>query len=278
MRGVGLSVALALTLAGLGRAQDRPPNQGPAAPAAANGLVPWAPTWKVGVWWTVTVWQRDTQERTRSPLPAEGGEPTRPEAEREPIPGYPPLRDGVPVGFKPGNRFRFEVVRRENVRYPDDPPDMPPEEFWVVRARTLEGKPERVAELWFAVADLTLAKVVIDPEQKQRVHQLKGTALLHPEVSLELGFPLDWPDLRAAAQERAVIEVSDRPTIEQRMRKQGPDTWQLRLAPLPEEEGQEPPAAARVNLLWKQGDPFWSRLSSAESIGRLDEAGQGSGR
>lgn len=273
MRAAALSPALLGAILCLGgvpaAAQEKPPAGQP-----AGALVEWAPKWRVGSFWVVTTWQRDTRQRLRSPNPAEGGEPLQPDAEREPIPGFPPLRDGVPVGYKPGNRWRFEVLRREGVRYPDDPPDMPPEEFWVVRTRTLEGEPARVADLWYAVADLTLARVVVDPEGKKRVHELKGTAQLAVPASLELGFPLDWPDLRAASQERAEIAVSGRPNIEQRVRAPGQgqeQVWQVRLAPL-DAKGEVNPAG-RVSFQWKQGDPFWSRLSSGELIGRLDESG-----
>jgi PAS domain-containing protein len=221
----------------------------------------------------VTTWQKDTRERTRSPAPAPGGEPARPPLDPEPIPGVPPLRDGVPVGYKPGNRFRFEVLRREAVRYPDDEPGTPPEEFWVVRVRTLEGAPARVADLFYAVADLTLARVVLDPEGKPRAHVQRGTALLGVPASLELGCPLDWPDLRAAAEERAELPIPGGPKLEQRVRRTGEgqaEARQVRLAAL-DEQGQA--QGAKASFLWRPGEPFWSRLASGELLGRLDEFG-----
>lgn len=240
--------------------------------APRRELPGWAPRWKVGTWWVVTTWQRDTRARLRSPGPAEGAEPVTPELEgSEPLPGYPPLRDGIPVGYKPGNQFRFEVARREKVRYPDDAPGTPPEEFWVVRVATEEGEPKRTAELWYTAADLSLAKVVIDPAGQAREHALHGTALLAVPASQELGFPLDWPDLPATVAERAVIPVEGRPAVEQKARKVGAgkeETWQLRLAP----EGGDP-AVKPVSLEWKKGEPFWSRFASGEFVGRLDAAG-----
>lgn len=250
-----------LLLAAFASAQEAPRRE----------LVGWAPRWKVGTWWEVTTWQRDTRARLRSHEPAEGAEPVTPELEgSEPLPGYPPLRDGIPVGYKAGNRFRFEVVKKEKVKYEDDAPGTPPEEFWVVRMTTLEGEPARSADLWYAVNDLSLAKVLIE----EREHALHGTALLSVPASQELGFPLDWPDLAAAKEERSKIEVEGRPTVEQRVRKapaeagKKDEVYQLRLA-----AKDAPPTVKPVSLEWKKGDPFWTRFASSEFVGRLDESG-----
>ena len=270
-RGTSVSRRAAATLAlllacGPALAQEKPPRP---------ELVEWAPRWKVGTWWVVTTWQRDTRERTRSPGKAEGATPALPEElDSEALPDLPPLRDGIPVGYKAGNRFRFEVVKKEALKYPDDEPGTPPEEFWVVRVETLEGQPVRKAELWYAVADCSLAKVVLDPAGKRRETVLKGTAQLDLPASHELGFPLDWPDLRAARAERAELEVPGRPRLEQRTRKVGEgsnETRQVRLAPVEKDPAGR--QGGRLTLVWKPGEPFWSRSIAFELLGRLDDYG-----
>src|SRR5688500_12050467 len=64
----------------------------------------WAPQWKKGDWWVIKTYQRDLSERTTSPEPAEGAAPRTPDdPRREPLPGLPPLQDGVPQGWKKAN-------------------------------------------------------------------------------------------------------------------------------------------------------------------------------
>lgn len=242
-------------------AQDAPP---------APELVPWAPKWRKGDWWVIKTYQRDLQARTTSPAPAEGATPRIPDdPRRAPLPGLPPLRDGVPEGWKTANTFRFEVVRRELVKYPGDAPSDKPEAFVVVSVRTLEGEP-RTAELWYTEADLTLAQVVVAPgTPRARTLELSGTAQLDPPVSAELGFPLDWPDFAAAKQPTADVTVEGRGVIEQRVRAAGAEV-QVRLAT--KTEGDE--THGRVLMTFRPGSPFWLRLVGPLYLAEMTEQGR----
>lgn len=262
----GWSCAAALALAALwaapARAQEPPP------PAA---LAPWAPKWKKGDWWVVKTYQRDLSERTSSPEPAEGATPRLPDDPRaEPLPGLPP--GGVPAGWKVANTFRFEVMRRELVKYPDDGPDDQPEAFTVVLMRTLAGEPARTAELWFTEADLTLAKVVQEPgTPRARTHELSGKVLLDPAVSAAVGFPLDWPDFMAATRPAAELPIEGRGIVEQRVRMQGEEA-QVRLG-LKSDANDE--TRSRVLITWRANAPFWSRLVGPVYLAELVESGRG---
>lgn len=255
-----LTLAFALLAAAPVNAQEPPP-----PPALAT----WAPKWKKGDWWVVKTYQRDLSERTHSPEPAEGATPRLPDDPRtEPLPGLPP--GGVPEGWKVANSFRFEVVRRELVKYPDDAPTDAPEPFMVVLMRSLEGRPARVAELWFTEADLTLAKVVEDPgTPNARTHELSGKVMLDPGVSSTLGFPLDWPDFMAAVQPSADLALEGRGTVEQRVRAQG-DEVQVRLGL---KSGTDE-SRGRVLMTWRANMPFWSRLVGPLYLAELVESGR----
>lgn len=257
--GVGSFVVAALATVAFVGAQEAPAQ-----------LVPWAPRWRKGDWWVVRTYQRDLQRRTTSPQPAEGGVPSIPDDPRDdPLPGLPPMRDGVPEGWKAANRFRFEVVRREEVKYPGDAPTDKPEAFIVVNVRTLEGEP-RTAELWYTEADLTLAQVVVAPgTDRRRTHELSGMAQLEPPVSAELGFPLDWPDFAAAKQPSADITVEGRGVVEQRVRSANGE-FQVRLANK-REQGE---STGRVLMTFRPGAPFWSRLVGPVYLAEVVEQGR----
>jgi len=279
-----LATALTLSTA----AGQEPPPQPP-----APRHVDWAPRWRIGDWWVVQTYQRDVTESTTTPNPAEGGAPYIPddvELPGTPLPDLPPMRDGVPVGYKVGNRFRFEVVREEAVTYEDDGPEDAPERFWVVRVRTLDGEHVRRAELWFAQVDLSLAKVVLAPDsERPRERWLRGTALLDIPISRDFGFPFDWPDLAAVARPEAIIPTPGRPDVEQRMRTVGPpDAIEVQILlleapPAPDEGGDREEGAgdddpdqrrrggARVRFDWRPGDLFWSRHVSSLFVGVLVE-------
>lgn len=248
---LGVVVALgAVALAPSGEAQEAPP---------APELVAWAPKWRKGDWWVIKTYQRDLKDEVSSPEPAEGAMPrTPPDPRREPIPGLPPLRDGVPEGWVLANTFRFEVVRRELVTYPGDGPDDKPEAFVVVAVRTLDGPP-RTAELWYTEADLTLFKVVREPKtERARTHDVSGTVQLDPQETAVIGFPLDWPDFAAAKQPSSDIAVAGRGVVEQKVRPapNGAAQVQVRLAlKVGDDETR-----GRVQLTFEPGAPFWSRL------------------
>src|SRR5262245_47687272 len=140
--GAALVSTLSLALLASPRAARGGGNEEAAAkkPAdAARKLPAFAPAWKKGQWWIVRTFLRDVEDVTGVPS-ARSAFPT--------IPGYPPLRDGVPVGFSHGNRWRLEVSRFVDHRFPGDAKTDAPERFVVVTLRALEGRDARNTELW----------------------------------------------------------------------------------------------------------------------------------
>ncbi|RMG06458.1 MAG: hypothetical protein D6731_25750, partial [Planctomycetota bacterium] len=190
------------------------------------------------------------------------------------LPDFPPLRDGVPVGYKKGNRWRFEVLRRQSVRYDDDGPEDPPERFWVVGVRSLEGDPPRSAELWYAERDLVLSKVVLAPgTRKQEVHWTRGTVQVSLPAAIPLGLPLDWPDLAAAGRNpKAKVRDAARRSYEQRRKTLRPSkgTPRVRLALYPLRGDGRKAARPPVRFEWQPGRPFWTRLLARDLLGVLE--------
>lgn len=260
-------LAAGLLPGGLALAQQQPP------PA----LAAWAPRWKKGDWWVVRTYQQDLRDRMSGPAPSDGGAPPELGGPSPELPGYPPLRDGIPQGWKHGNRFRFEALRKEGVKYPDDGPNDPPEMFLVIGLRALEGDP-RPAELWYTESDLTLAKVVTQPGTKEaRTWELSGKALLEPPVNELLGVPLDWPDFEAAAKGPGEQEVSlgGQRKGSQKMRTvgaQGKEEVQLRLAEVVDRPDRP---ASKVLFSFRQGESFWVRFVGTRTLGELTEQGKG---
>lgn len=253
----------------------------------------WAPQWEVGDWWIVKLYQRDLRKRYTSPKPLDkggGGEPELPDdLEVEPLPGFPVLRGGIPEGFKPANRFRFEVLRQETVRWEgENPLDSPPETFWVVAARTLDGEHVRRAELWFSVKDLSLAKVVLERKGKLETDQqrdwLRGTAQLDLPLSRELGFPLAWPDLHGAKQGTVKLEPARRPKLEQRTRvERGADKGDaelkrvriyLRQAVAKSLQRSKDAPRARCRFTFEPKRPYWVQLATNDYLGVLGKSGK----
>lgn len=252
------------------------------APAGAQQADPavtlpdWAPRWREGDWWVVRTFQLDLSERTRSPEPAEGAAPVTPQdSAAEPLPGFPPLRNGVPVGYKPGNTYRFEVVRRESVDTAEGERGVPPESFWVVSVATIEGAP-RAAELWYTTTELSLSRIVFDASgPRRRDLWLKGSAQLAVDASLELGFPLDWPDLPAAKEPQAKLERDGQRTVEQRVRLVGAETPQAEVRILLSEvTAKRDGPKARAMFSWRPKRPFWARLLSGTIIAETQEYGR----
>lgn len=275
--GTGRRLAAATLVAGLsfGLAGTWSPAVGQEEPARPK-LVDWAPQWRRGAWWTVRLYQRDQRERIASPNPAEGGMPVPQDPARDALPGYPPLRDGVPVGWKRGNVFRFEVERRELVRW-DDEEGVAPEPFLVVAVRTTEGSPARTAELWIAQEDLTLGRVVLEPKTpRQRVIDTAGTVQLEPAALAGLGFPLVWPDFRAERDERKDIVVEGVGRFEQKVRivNAGTPTEEAHVQLAELAKDPDDPPLRRARIAWRKGQPFWSRLVTPEYLGELLEVGK----
>jgi hypothetical protein len=271
MRARGMTVGMAV-LAALAALAGAPAG----AQEGARELVDWAPRWKKGDWWVVRTYQKDLKAEMESKAPAEGGTPAAPpNPMADPLPGYPPLEDGVPKGWKVGNRFRFEALRKELVKYPDDAPEDAPETFLVVGVKSLEGEP-RTAEVWFAEADLTIAKVVTGPGTKAaRTWELSGTAQLGPAPAEVLGVPLDWPDFKAAKEAEKELTLPGRGKVEQKVRTVAAGTpqeeQQIRLAEVVEKPSQP---RQRVLMSFKRGAPFWTRLVGTSSMAELVEQGR----
>lgn len=258
-----------------------------ACPASAQGKkkdgpVAWAPTWKVGDWWTVKTYQKDLKRRLTSPAPLKGGggEPRLPKAQDGPaIPGFPPLRNGVPKGYKQANLWRFEVLRKETVKYDDGPPiDTPPEAFWVVEAKTTLGKPVRTIELWYSAEDLVLSKLVQKAKPgskgKDRVRWTKGTAQLELPESNAMVLPLAWPDFKAAAKKKTTFEHPKQITLEQRVRRDKPDTkdernWVL-IQHVTKKRGQP---RIRCVFQFEPKKPFWTLVDAGLLLAKLHEHG-----
>ncbi len=270
MRARVLALTLALSALSTAVAQEEQPAE------AAVALPAWAPAWKLGDWWEVRTYHKDMRRELASPSPAEGATPRLPEDPRAaPLPGFPPLRNGIPEGYKEGNRFRLEVVRREEVKYEDDAPGTAPEVFWVVSLRALEG-PARAAELWYAAHDLVLSKVVLDPGERAREGWLRGTAQLGVPQSLQLGFPLDWPDLSAAREQRATVQSGPRP-FEQRVRVVAAGTPEEEVQVLLQEvERKEQRDVPRVRTLFSfaEGERFWSRILAGNLVAERVASGR----
>lgn len=268
-----------------------------AAPVLAQeserGAPEWAPQWEVGDWWVVKLYQRDLRERYTSPKPLDkggGGEPALPEdLEVQPLPGFPVLRGGIPEGFKPANRFRFEVLRQETIRWEgENPLDSPPETFWVVAVRTLDGERARRAELWFSAKDLSLAKVVLERKGKLETDAkrdwLRGTAQLDLPLSKELGFPLAWPDLHGAKQGAVKIEPARRPALEQRTRAEKGEEAQggelkrvriyLRQAASKSLKRSQNAPRARCRFTFEPKRPYWVQLATSDYLGVLGQSGK----
>jgi hypothetical protein len=249
----------------LALAQETPAQRSPAE---------WAPRWEVGDWWEVELYQKDLQRRLASPHAA---------AEPKALPGFPVLRGGVPRGYKKANRFRFEVLRKLTHRWPGEPAlDTPPEEFWVVSMRTLEGK-TRKAELWFSTRDLSLSKVVTYRTRRgvevPRERWLSGTAQLDLAVSRELGFPLAWPDLHAAKATTTRFGPHGRRGLEQRARvevKEGSKETLRTLVYLRESvpPGKKTSGRSRCRFVFTPDQRFWTQLATNDYVGLLHKSGK----
>ena len=270
--------------------------QAPKSQEKGRKIVSWAPVWKVGDGWVVETFQRDLGATFRSSrAPSEkkgkgkkrrflGGTPDVPEdphakARAADIPGFPALRNGVPQGFKRGNTFRFEVVRKASVSYPDDAPQTPPEVFWVVRVEAKHG-PARRAELWYATSDLALSKVVFQPKTKRaREMWLNGSVQLGIPASEALGVPLDWPNFRAAKrQPKARLRIDGRSPIEQLVVERkatlvaGGAYWiRLREVSSPAKSPKQPRVLVRAVLKFQPGLPFWKWAQTQGMIARLKD-------
>lgn len=230
----------------------------PKPDVAGPKLAPFAPSWKKGDTWVVRTFLREVENegrpRARSRVPR--------------IPGYPPLHDGVPEGFTHGNRWRFEVARTEDVRHADDARTDPPERFIVIAARTLEGDEPRTAELWFASRDLLLARVVVGPRTpKESATWLKGTIQLDVASGRELAFPLDWPDLAAAAKlARVEGPVEGAPSRLQDVTEEK-GSWLVTLR----EKGSKGGEESQTHLRFRKGAPWWVSFEDANVHAVLEE-------
>ncbi len=239
------------------------------APAAAQGVVPWAPKWKVGDRWEVKTFQKDRKDERSSPKPAPGAKPHMPRDRSAELPDFPPLRDGIPIGYKLGNVWSLEVVREESVTYDDDEEGDAPEKFFVVALKALQGDDPRTSELWFAAEDLVLSKVVLRPgEKREKIHWLDGSVQLAVPAGKAIGFPLDWPDLKAAQKEKAELQLDKKNKVEQRVRVIDKDKasaeYRVQLTRLKGKRGAD--RAPEARFVWREGRPFWLRLKAGDVL------------
>ena len=230
-----LASTLILGLGSWAQAQD----------AAAPDKFP-RPEWKVGDWWKVRVLQREVG-RERAMRPA------TPPPE---IPGYPPLRDGIPRGWKVSNTFRFKVIGTESVSYPQDQVEGndSPEEFFKVTVETTEGD-KRKAMLLISQADLTVAEVRFG----RRRTPLAGSPMVFPEAASLLGVPLDWPDFTALETGKTqVIELPSGSRVRQALDHDADGSWLVTLTELEGTRRSGEKEVYRSVQRWNAGEPWWS--------------------
>lgn len=127
---------------------------------AACALAKEPPRWTVGDTWTVRTFQREV-----ALVPSSARGPR--------IPGAPPLRKGVPEGWKHANRWKLTVTRVDG-------------EKATILLEALEGPEKRQAELGFEKGVLV------------RIGERVLVKRTNLKESRELCFPLDWPESFAA--------------------------------------------------------------------------------
>jgi hypothetical protein len=237
---------------------------------AARDVVSWAPDWKVGDRWEVKTYQKDRKEERASRKPVAGGMPYVPRDRSAELPDFPPLRDGVPIGYKVGNTWSMKVVREESVTYDDDEEGAAPERFFVVALKALKGSDPRSTELWFAAEDLVLSKVVLRPgEKKEEVHWLDGSVQLAVPAGKAIGFPLDWPDLKAAKKkEKVELQLDKKRKVEQRVRviDKDEETAEYRLQLTRVTSKRDADRTPDARFVWRKGRPFWLRLKAGNLL------------
>lgn len=247
---------LLLSLPGAALAQNAPGKK-----AAVEKPVVEAPAWKLGDRWVVQLFVRDLDGAvTGRPKPKEPG-----------LPGFPPLRKGVPEGFKKGGRFQFEVLKDDaTLPEPDDdaakpkpgekpkPPAKDAEKYFVIQVKPLRPGATRKALLYFAVSDRSLGEIQIVTGQRNQATKCFGTCVFRSPTSVTFGFPFDWPDFIAARQKEQKLRVLHQRLVQTTKRAKG--ELSVRLYDRGIEKARR--AESAVTTTWKKGGLWWTNFDS----------------
>jgi len=249
-----LAGAVLVLSAGVVLSQDKP---GPEKPGATVKLADFAPKWKLGDWWVVETYTRDLKAAITG----------MPEVEKPELPGFPPLRGGVPKGFKRHAKFRFEVKKLDaKLSKPDkDEAEGEAESYIEVAVASIGAVPARSATILYAASDLAIGEIryQIGGGKEQQV-KVYGTAVVDQPASLGLGFPFDWPDWAQAMKAEAQVKVKDQRILQKHVFK---EKEKLHLLFLTEESKAK--SKYRVIQRWAPGRPFWNFLDGPAVKGRL---------
>ncbi|MDF1660227.1 MAG: hypothetical protein P1V97_00545 [Planctomycetota bacterium] len=244
-------------------------------------MAKFAPKWEVGDWWEVETFVPDLKAAITG----------RPKEMKPSLPGYPPLNNGIPEGFKRGAKFRLEVMKLDaHLSELDDKPEKgakkekdekdkegkgetePSENYYLVKISTIGVTPARHAEALYAVADLALGEVRYSLGSGKRKTTVKcfGTATLACAANNIFGFPFDWPDMVAALKKEAELKAKSLKMIQKQSSKENKDkskTFTVTLQEKKKKKGSKSKYA--VQQIWDTGRPFWSEYQSSQMNARL---------
>jgi hypothetical protein len=242
---------------------------------------PFSPKWKVGDWWLVETFMPDLKEAITG----------RPKVKKPALPGYPPLNNGVPDGFKRGIKFRVEVIKDDaHLSELDDKPDggadkekekeegekkpatEPTENYYLVTITTQGVTPTRRAVALYAVSDLALGEIRYTLGSKKRETTVKcfGTATLGSSANNLFGFPFDWPDMVAAVKKEAVLKSLNKKILQKQSAKENKDkskTYTITLQEKKKKKGSK--SRFVVTQTWQLNRPFWTEYQSTQMHARL---------
>lgn len=244
-------------------------------------MAKFAPKWEVGDWWEVETFVPDLKAAITG----------RPKEMKPALPGYPPLNNGIPEGFKRGVKFRCEVMKIDaHLSELDDKPEKgakkekdekdkdgegatePTENYYLVKISTVGVSPARHAEALYAVSDLALGEVRYSLGSNKRKTTVKcfGTATLGCSANNLFGFPFDWPDMVAALKKEAEVKAKSLKILQKQSSKANKDkskTYTVTLQEKKKKKGSK--SKYVVQQIWDSGKPFWSEYQSSQMHGRL---------
>lgn len=247
-------------------------------------MAKFAPKWEVGDWWEVETFVPDLKAEITG----------RPKAVKPTLPGYPPLNNGVPEGFKRGTKFRLEVVKVDaHLSEVDDKPAKggakkedkddddkgatePTENYYLVKISTVGVTPARHAEALYAVSDLALGEIryTLVKGKRKTVVKCFGTATLGCSANNIYGFPFDWPDMVAALKKEAELKARSLKILQKQSSKENKDKSKSYTVTLQEKKSAKKKKKKSksnfvVKQIWDEGKPFWSEYQSSQMIARL---------
>jgi hypothetical protein len=246
-------------------------------------MAPFAPKWEVGDWWVVETVVPDLKEAITG----------RPKAKKPSLPGYPPLNNGIPEGFKKGIKFRVEVKKVDaHLSELDDKPEKgakdkkapkkdekgekipeePTENYYLVTVTTQGVTPTRRATALYAVSDLSLGEIrySLGSSKKTTVVKCFGTATLDCSANTLFGFPFDWPDMIGALKKEVEVRSLNTKIIQKQSASENKDKTKTHTITL-EEKRAKKGAKSRsvVKQIWDAGRPFWTEYQSSQIKARL---------